>query len=216
MLVSRRDLTGEGGAAMRKADLEKRCKRFITSLDRITDRADRIDKRMRRKSDRRWGYEMLAVSAVTAWSDFVEDIFYMSVNRDSKALSKSLGLELPRNLTLPTCEALFTTNGFLDFRSVGELRGKARKFLGSSHPFADIPSATGQAIDRLTAARNFIVHGSRGARAAYRTKVLHASDLTNLVAPGRFLTASESGRTRLAAYLDALRSGAKAVYNALN
>ncbi len=201
---------------MRKADLEKRCHRFTAVLDRITDRAGRLDKRMRRNADRRWCYEMLAVSAVTAWSDFAEDIFYMSINRDSSALSARLGLALPKNLTLPMCEALFTTQGFLDFRSVGDLRGRAKHFLGNGHPFAGIPSATGQAIDRLMAVRNFVVHGSRVARAAYRIKVLNPSGLRNLVAPGRFLTARESGHTRLRAYLDALRTAAGAMYNALD
>ncbi len=139
---------------MRKADLEKRCKRFLATLDRITDRADRIDKRMRRKSDRRWCYEMLAVSAVTAWSDFAEDLFYMCINRNSTVLSRRLGLDLPKHLTLPMCEALFTTHGFLDFRSVGDLKGTAKKFLGDAHPFGGLPSATSQAIDRLMAARS--------------------------------------------------------------
>ena len=123
---------------------------------------------MRRKSDRRWAYEMLAVSAVTAWSDFAEDIFYGGINRDSSALSKTLGLNLPKHLTLPTCEALFTTRGFLDFRNVGDLKGAAKKFLGADHLFADIPNATGQMIDRLMAIRNFIVHRSRVARTAYQ------------------------------------------------
>ena len=111
---------------------------------------------------------MLAVSAVTAWSDFAEDIFYGGINRDSSALSKTLGLNLPKHLTLPTCEALFTTRGFLDFRNVGDLKGAAKKFLGADHLFADIPNATGQMIDRLMAIRNFIVHRSRVARTAYQ------------------------------------------------
>ena len=201
---------------MRKADLEKRCHRFNAVLDRLTDRTDRIGKQIRRKGDRRWCYEMLAVSPVTAWSDFTEDIFYMSLNRDSSAFSKRLGLTLPKNLTLPMCEALFTTRGFLDFRSVGDLRGTARKFLGDSNPFATISSPTGQAIDRLAAVRNYIVHGSRVARAAYRM-VLEQAGLKNLVAPGRFLAAKESGhKTRLAAYIDALHSGAGAVYNSID
>jgi hypothetical protein len=202
---------------MRKADLQKRCHRFTAELDRIADRTARIDKQVRRKGDRRWCYEMLAVSAVTAWSDFAEDLFYMSLNRDSSAFSKRLGLTLPKNLTLPMCEALFTTHGFLDFRSVGELRGTARKFLGNSNPFASIPSATGQAIDRLAVVRNFIVHGSRVARSAYRRNVLEQAGLKNLVAPGRFLAAKESGhKTRLAAYVDALHSGATTIYSSID
>ena len=201
---------------MRKADLQKRCYGFTAELDRLTDRTNRIDKQIKRKSDRGWCYEMLAVGAVTAWSDFAEDLFYMSLNRDSSTLSKRLGLTLPRNLTLPMCEALFTTHGFLDFRSVGDLRGTAKTFLGPSNPFASLPSATGQAIDRLATIRNFIVHGSRVARAAYRKNVLQHAGLKNLVAPGRFLAAQESGhKTRFAAYVDALHSGASTVYNSI-
>lgn len=201
---------------MRKADLQKRCYRFTAEVDRITDRAGRVGTQMRRRSDRQWAHEMLAVSAVTAWGDFAEDVFYGSLNRDSSALSKRLGLELPKHLTLPLCEALFTTHGFLDFRSVGDLKGTAKKFLADLRPFTAIPSATGQSIDRLMAVRNFIVHRSRVARAAYRLKVLRPEGIHNLVAPGRFLIAKKSGRTRLTAYLDALRTAGLAVHGALD
>src|SRR6266545_3378242 len=183
---------------MRKADLRKRCRSFLADLDRITDRTNRLEKQIGRRGDRRWAYEMLAVSAVTAWSDFAEDIFYGSINRDSSALAKTVGLALPKHLALPLCEALFTTRGYLDLGDVGNLKGTAKKYVGAAHPFKGIQSATSQAIDRLIAVRNFIVHGSRVARATYLNKVLKPKSIRNLVAPGRFLMAKESGRTRLA------------------
>jgi len=159
---------------------------------------------------------MLAVSAVTAWTDFIEDVFYGGINRDSAALSKTLGLDLPQHLTLPLCEALFTTNGFLDFRDGGDLRGKARKFLGGDHPLATLPNASTHAIDRLRAARNFIVHRSRVAKARYRTQVLRPLGVQKLVAPGRLLMARKSGRPRLIAYLEVMRSAVGAIYDDLD
>jgi hypothetical protein len=199
---------------MRKANLQRRCGHFLARVDRITDRARRFDQ-LRRLTDRRWAYEMLALNAVTAWDDFTEEIFYGALNRDSSALAKTLGLTLPKHLTLPLCEALFTSRGFLAFPNVDELKKAGKKFLGPRHPFAGIPGTTGQTIDRLVATRNLIAHGSRVARSRYHTKVLRAEGVRYFVEPGRFLMAKPSARTRLAIYLDALRAGGTAIYNAL-
>jgi len=203
---------------VRKADAKKRCDRFVAEINDIQDRARRVRQAQRvlgRAADKRWAFEMLAVNAVTAWSEFAEDIFYAGINWDSSALSRRLGLILPEHLSLALCEALFTTRGFLDFRSVGELKGEAKKYIGKRHAFASLPSASGQIIDRLVAVRNYVVHRSRVARSAYKSKVLEPEKITTLVDPGRFLLALRSGRSRLEGYLESMRIAGRAVKIAL-
>jgi hypothetical protein len=204
---------------MRKADLERRCDEFVEEIDEIKGRATLVREAQRvlgKVPDKRWAYEALAVNAVTAWSDFAEDLFLACINRDSSILAARLGLTLPRHLSLALCEALFTTTrGYLDFRGLSDLKDHAKKNLGDSHPFAVVTDATASSLEELARVRNYIVHRSRSSRAQYKAKVLTPRGIKRLIYPGTFLLARTAGRTRLERYLDALGSAGSAIKAAL-
>src|SRR2546429_1521 len=126
---------------MKKADLKARCLQFESELETIERRASIqrsarsvvLDPPVQRATAmnrknllpfRRWGFSMLAVNLATAWGDFAEAIFIGAVNRDPSKVGTQLGLDLPQHLPYAVCEALFTTRQYLDFRSVGDLKGE--------------------------------------------------------------------------------------------
>lgn len=203
---------------MNKAHLKGRCDRFVKELTVIQDRGQRVfDAKnvLGKTSDKRWIFELLAVNLVTAWSDFVEDIFFALVNRNSSALAATLNLDLPKHLTLPTCEAVFTTNGYFDIRDFGDLLGKAKRFIGLKHPFGSVSPEDRKLIDQLTVLRNYVVHGSRVARNRYVSQVLQPAGVQSVITPGRLLLNAQKGATRLDKYLTALENAAKAIKAAL-
>jgi hypothetical protein len=203
---------------MKKADLERRCDEFISEIVEIKARAVLVREAkhtLGKVPDKRWAYEALAVNSVTAWSDFAEEIFLASLNRNSSVLARRLGLKLPKNLSLPLCEALFTTRGYLDFRGFSDLKDQAKRNLGEDHPFTAVTEATGNSIEELSRVRNYIVHRSRLSRAQYEAKALTPHGIKRVIYPGTFLLAKTGGRTRLDRYLDSLEAAGSAIKAAL-
>jgi hypothetical protein len=199
---------------VKKADLKGRCDKFVKEFTVIQDRGQRVfDAKnvLGKTSDKRWIFELLAVNLVTAWSDFVEDIVYALVNRNSSVLAATLDLDLPRHLTLPTCEAVFTTNGHFDIRDFGDLVGKAKRFIGPKHPFGSVSPADRKLINELTVLRNYVVHRSRVSRNRYISQVLQVEGIQAVITPGRLLLNTQNGATRLDKYLTALERAAKAI-----
>jgi len=184
----------------------------INSRARLVRDAKRV---LGRVPDKRWAYEALAVNAVTVWSTFAEEIFYASINRDSSVLAERLELTLPKHLSLPLCEALFTTRGYLDFRGFGDLKDHARQNLGQHHLSTAILPATANGIEELMKVRNYIVHPGRVSRARYKTKVLEPHGVRRIIYPGAFLLARTAGKTRLERYLDAVEAAGKAILERL-
>lgn len=216
---------------MKKADLKTLCRQFEKDIGTIQRRASiqmnarsiTLNPRVQGAtlvtgsglvSFRRWGYSMLAVNLAHAWSDFAEAMFIGSVNRDPANVGKHLGLPLPKHLSYAVCEALFTARTYLDFRSVGELKGEGDKFL-VTNPFKAIEQADQRRLDELSYVRNYVVHGSRRARKAYHDHVLKPNKYTNLVEPGTFLLGTIKGITRLEQYIKAAGSAAKSVEAAI-
>jgi hypothetical protein len=217
---------------MKKAALTDRCRGFASDLQTIRRRAFIVRNARRMDFDpplegkythvdragllsfRRWGYSVLAVNLTTAWSDFVEDVFIGCVNRNPSKVGPEVGLALPKHIPYAVCEALFTTRGYLDFKSVGDLKGEGKKFL-ASNPFMAIAKADSDKLDDLSVLRNYVVHGSRRARKAYFEKVLQPDKYKNFVEPGTFLLHVAKGKTKLEIYTTAAESAAKAIEGAV-
>jgi hypothetical protein len=88
-------------------------------------------------------FEMLAVRAYTAWESFSHDVLILTLAADTSELANETGLSIkPTRVTADMAEALLTARGYLEFRDVADLKGRARRWLGQARsPFARMQPA---------------------------------------------------------------------------
>ena len=126
-------------------------------------------------------------------------------NIDCSQLAAHVDATLPQHLTLAMCQAILFGGRYSDFRSVGDLRGFAKKVLPDHvNPFAKIASATGQRIDDTFTMRNYLSHQSKVSRRALMRTYAERYKLQRFREPGAFLVANRY--RRLAECLVAFRS----------
>lgn len=145
-----------------------------------------------------WMATMLAVSAYSEWERFTENLIYAHLCHDTSQLAATLGLNLPRQMSRDTCEAMLTSRGYLEFRSASDLIGYCRRWLVSS-PFELLTADQRQSIDRLRLLRNHIVHKSRHSEASLRNVLGNINVATHLLQ-------RRLGQTELRHYLLTLRN----------
>ncbi len=77
------------------------------------------------------------------WEDLIQTDLINCLNRDTSAYAAELGLSLRKHMTRDECQALLFGTGYLDFRSVRELKNFAKRHLASSfNIFSQIPRST--------------------------------------------------------------------------
>jgi hypothetical protein len=145
--------------------------------------------------------EMLAVRAYTEWEGFSHDLFILHLAKDTSQLATETGLAIrPRQITTDMAEALLTARGYLEFKGIDDLKGKARKWLTNS-PFDRLLREDEKTANALQDIRNFVVHRSRQSARKYEKLVG-----TPVLRPGDFLGAGSP--SRLDAYVATLIAAA--------
>ena len=71
------------------------------------------------------------------WEDLVQTDLINCLNRDTSAYAAELGLSLRKHMTRDECQALLFGTGYLDFRSVRELKNFAKRHLAHYSPYAE-------------------------------------------------------------------------------
>jgi hypothetical protein len=193
------------------------CDRFLKEWTLLQDWGQRMFDATQDLSirDKQWIFEAVAVSLLTAWDQFVAELFYRRVSSDSSALAKTRQVPLPKKLTVAMAEALLAGDRYFDVRDSDELISKAKKYMGLQHPFGSIAKTDRTRIDELIAIRNYIVHNSRFAKARYIEKVLKPAGIQNVLTPGRFLLTTSRYATRLDTYFVAVQNAANSVRQAI-
>jgi hypothetical protein len=132
--------------------------------------------------------EALVMRCCVRWEVLVEEDVITAFNRDSSAYAAHLGLKLRKHLTKDECEAILIGHRYLDFKSVGDLKGFARRYLSPKfNPFEAITSDLEHKIDEFLVMRNLLAHySSSGWRSYYRT-MKRSHRLQRVREPGEFL-----------------------------
>jgi hypothetical protein len=200
---------------MRKADFKRNHEMFEEWIDWygyfLNDiiAAKRV---VRTKEQKTELLEALALKCATRWEELVEVDIITSLNRDSSVYASALGLNLKKHLSWDMCKAMVCGHRYVDFRSVGEIKGFARNYLSADcNPFEAITSDLVKKIDEFIIIRNYIAHGSDYAMRAYRRLMKTNYKLKRIPEPGDFLSAvdSSSGKMRWVLYLLAFQECSK-------
>jgi hypothetical protein len=194
-----------GQLSMRKADLRKDHRVFKQALAKYADLLVRLLHAQRVVSstaDKREIAEAVLLRICAHWEAFVDEQLIDCVNLDSSALATHIGLDLPKHLNKNMCEAILMRDGYLDFRSVGNIKGFARKVLVPKYnPFDKISNPTADKIDQVYKLRNYISHRSWASQRALMSMYSSKYKMRRFLEPGQFLLGYEA--EKLAAYVEA-------------
>ena len=192
---------------MRKVDFYKNHDEFETRIEWYGDFLARIlaaKRVIKTKFEKLELVEAFMLKVAVSWEVLVEDDIIASINRDSSAYSSELGLRLRRHLTRDESEAILIGHRFLDFRSVGEVKSFAKRYLVDEYnPFKLIPRNIVSKIDQFIIIRNYLAHYSSSSMRAYNRMIKNCYNLNKIPEPGAFLiaTSKRTGNYRWSDFL---------------
>jgi hypothetical protein len=162
--------------------------------------------------------EALIHRVTVRWEVLVTRDIIISLNRDSSHYAAALGLRLRKHLTMDECEAILTGFRYLDFKSVGDVKGFGKKYLVERlDPFRSISSTHSKAIDEFLTTRNCLAHYSRRSWHAYRHALKSNHGLRRIPEPGEFLVSvnRQTHRFRWDEYLQSFLGASEQMLNSV-
>ncbi|WP_075882062.1 hypothetical protein [Vreelandella massiliensis] len=137
------------------------------------------------EKEKSWCYDYAIIRLYREFEQLMLVALVCAINNDTKAISDSTGVEFPKHLTDEVCEYLVLKGGYFDFRGRGGLIKELKKFVPDDHYLVDIIKKTKyrQALERLTALRNFAAHESIQSKRA----ALNAIDQKRVGSSGSWL-----------------------------
>lgn len=163
-------------------------------------------------------FEAFVHSICSSWDILVEQLLIDCFNKDTSKFTQEYGYKLGKHITRDTCEAILIGVGYLDFKSVGDLKGHSKRILIPKYnPFAEIPKSNEKKIDEFYAIRNYLAHYSDAARRALLKVYETNYNLRVFVRPGRFLLATEQNADlpRMGTYINNFMGAAAAMRKSL-
>ncbi|MBI1818566.1 MAG: hypothetical protein HYR72_26575 [Deltaproteobacteria bacterium] len=153
----------------KKKSLKKTADRFIAESTAI----DEYVARHAGGEDASWTHEYAVLRLYRAFEQFVLEILVGAVNNDTTTLSSRTGIAFPKHLTDEVCEYLVVGDGYFDFRGRDGLIKTIKEFVPDGHylVIAIKDAKYKDALERLSALRNYAAHGSYRAKAAARRVV---------------------------------------------
>jgi hypothetical protein len=190
---------------MRKADLIKNHNEFEEDLRGYIDFIYRmvVAQRVVKYGDKLEILESLVIRMCALWEAFIEGEMIDCLNIDCSTCKEELQLNLPKHMTRDLCEAILVGLGYLNLRSVGDIKRLAKRiFPDDVNPFRLIrTNPTAKRIDEFYTMRNYLSHYSGKSRRQLHKMYQDSWQLTKFREPGDFLMAY-SGK-RLVHYIEA-------------
>jgi hypothetical protein len=150
-----------------------------------------LDKRLF-NLEQREQYELLeafVLRIAARWEVLIIQDIVTSLNHDASTYANKIGLCLRKHLTKDESEAIFIGHKFVDFKSVGDIKGFGKKYLSYKYnPFKKINSTIARNIDQFFTIRNYLAHYSSYARQKYKYMMIKNYNLKRICEPGVFLS----------------------------
>lgn len=115
-----------------------------------------------------WLYDYAVIRLYKALEDLMLDVLVGAVNNDTSTLASTTDVKFPKHLTDEVCEFLITGTGYFDFKGRSGLIRTLKSFVPENHYLVTTVKKNiyAEALNQLTALRNFSAHGSQTAKRA--------------------------------------------------
>ena len=160
---------------------------YIELLDKIYD-AQRV---IAKWDEKREIFEAFVLKIHAIWEIFVEGLLVDCLNKDTSQYAEYMGFKrLRKHLPRNQCEAMVLGMGYLDFRDVSDIKGKAKNILVSQYnPFAIIKNPALKRMNEFYCIRNYIAHYSEPAKRSIWKIYKNTYKMKRFHEPGHFLMA---------------------------
>ena len=120
-----------------------------------------------------WLYNYGIIRLYKEFEGLMLDVLVAAVNNDTTTLASTTAVEFPKHLTDEVCEFLITGTGYFDFKGRSGLIKTLRTFVPATHYVVTTVSNSiyKDALDQLTALRNFAAHESQVSKRAALTAI---------------------------------------------
>jgi len=109
--------------------------------------------------------EMIILRLCATWEYYTEKILICCFSMNTKKYADFYGIRLRKSINIGIAERLLLGTNYKDFKSVGDLRGFAKKYLEDKYnPFTNIVRSHRVEIDYLFILRNYLTHYSSFAK----------------------------------------------------
>lgn len=193
---------------MRKSSFEVTLGAFYSNMEMDikflvkVQEAKQVVKSLREKRE---VFEAYVFKICANWEIFSEVLLIDCLNKDTTRYREFTGFKIPINISRETCKAIILGTGYLDFKSVSDLKRQARQVLVSQYnPFKEILGPNGEKIDEFFTIRNYLAHYSDAAKRSLEKIYRDRYSLRSFREPGEFLLAKdrEERLPRMGVYID--------------
>ena len=171
---------------------------FLTKIEKARQVVKSLD-------EKREVFEAYVFKICANWEILVEALLIDCLNKDTTRYREWTGFKISKNITRDTCKAIILGTGYVDCKSVSDLKRLAKSILASQHnPFKEIPRLNGDRIDDFFALRNYLAHYSDAARRSLEKKYKNRYGLKSFRVPGEFLLAKDRRKKipRMSVYIN--------------
>ena len=155
-----------------------------------------------------WVYEYAIIRLYRDFEDLILNTLKGAINNDPATISSVVKIDFPKSLSDAVCEYLVIGTGYFDFKGRDGLIKTVKKFVPDTHylVIAIKRRKYKNALERLSALRNFAAHDSE----VSRTKAKVSVGLNRIGSAGSWL----KSQGRLNAIADSLKELAKEIEDA--
>lgn len=140
-----------------------------------------------------WLHNYGIIRLYREFESLVLDALVGAINNDTATVSATRGIKFPKHLTDEVCKFLITGPGYFDFKGRSGLIETLKDFVPADHYLVTIvkKAAYKDALERLSALRNFAAHGSKKSK----DDVLKAIDGKRIESSGAWLKCEDRFQT---------------------
>ena len=181
---------------MKKTSCEITLKNFYENMSWGIDFLMKIEKSRRvvkERYEKRDVFEAFVFRICANWEILMQDLLIDCFSKDTSKYKDFTGFDVPKHLSLETCKAIILGTGYLDFKSISDLKMQTKRILvPACNPFEKIPKFKGDKIDEFFTIRNYLSHYSDAARRKLDKLYKDKYNLHRFIEPGQFLLAKRS------------------------
>ena len=206
---------------MKKSSIEMTLNNFVDWLELYTCISNKLisdDIVFSDKEEKVELIEALILKICALWEVLIEELMIDCLNRDSSQYSKYIAEKLPKHIPRAQCKAMIQGMGYVDFKSVSDIKKKAKLILADDfNPFKSIPRNDGDKIDEFYKFRNYIAHLSSHSERVLKSVYSGKYQLKRFQEPGRFMMAIDKNvkQPRLNLFISSFESAIDGVANHL-
>jgi len=186
----------------RKKSIKKSAKDFLEKADDIEYFLKKVAQNQSEEHIN-WLYNYAIIRLYREFEAMILACLVGAINNDTSILFPTTGIEFPKHMTDEVCEYLVTGGNYFDFKGRGGLIKILKNFLGQDHFLIRIikNDAYKDALDKLSALRNFAAHESHVSKQA----ALKAINRKRISSSGAWLKIEKLKQTRFTQIVDKLK-----------